>query len=128
MRWFYWGLLIVLIAAAGILQLREAGAHSWYSGKRNPVSGYGCCGKQDCNSFKAELGKTIFPESDGIRVRLTLEEARAINPQAMFPIDALVTWDRLQPSEDFDWHICLYATNRTAPSHGVICLFEPPNS
>lgn len=119
---------IIAILALGVALVRQAGAHSWYSGRKDPVSGYGCCGGSDCNVFKAETGKTIFPEAEGYRIKLTLEEARAVNPDAMFPVDALVKWDRVQASETSDWNICIYATNRSAPNYGVICLFEPPNS
>jgi hypothetical protein len=114
--------------AAGIVALSTipALAHSWYSQKQDPVYGNGCCGGYDC----AEL--ILAPhnykvEEKGVRIILSLEEAKKINPQTHWPVDALVTWERVQPSEDGNWHACLFTHDRTAPRGGVICLFMPPN-
>lgn len=103
-----------------------AQAHDWYGSKRDPVLGFSCCGGNDCNVLKLDPGvMTATPE--GYRIRLSLVQAREINPDAMQPIDALVKWDRVQPSETGDWHICIAMDMRLPPSHGIYCLFEPGN-
>lgn len=68
----------------------------------------------------------IPAKSRRYRIRLSLEEARAINPVAELPVDGLVTWDRVQPSETNEFAICLMPYNRTERAGGVFCFFEPP--
>lgn len=69
----------------------------------------------------------ISATADGIRVQLSLERTRTINPYSTEPLDGLVEWARVQPSEDGNWHICISATTRAYPFNGVFCLFAPPN-
>jgi hypothetical protein len=64
----------------------------------------------------------------GYRIRLTLEETRKINPYSVAPIDAPVTWDRIQPSEDGNYHACLMTRHRDNVRGGIYCLFAPPDS
>lgn len=101
-------------------------AHEWFSLKRDPVFGWGCCGGHDCKVIRPN-GRNITAEKDGYRIRLSLAEARAINPAAELPVDGLVTWDRVQPSETNEFAICLMPYNRTERAGGVFCLFEPPS-
>lgn len=100
-------------------------AHEWFSQKRDPVFGWGCCGGHDCKVIRPN-GRNITAEKDGYRIRLSLEEARAINPVAELPVDGLVTWDRVQPSETNEFAICLMPYNRSPRAGGVFCFFEPP--
>ncbi len=102
-------------------------AHDWYSAKRDPVYGWSCCGGHDCARWAIRKG-SISAEPTGLRVRLTLEETRAINPLAEYPIDALVVWPRIQPSEDGDWHLCVMSHARSPETGGVYCLFQPPST
>ena len=45
----YWTLFIAAMAVlALVLTLAPVKAHSWYFDQRNPVTGWGCCGGQDC--------------------------------------------------------------------------------
>lgn len=106
-----------------LLMAAAASAHDWYTQRQDPVHGYGCCGGHECHAIPA---KWLIQEGDGYRVRLTLEQTRQINPQSQFPIDTLIARARVQTSEEANFAICLFATNRTAPTFGVICLFEPP--
>ena len=103
----------------------QAHAHDWFTTKRDPVFGWGCCGGHDCAPFKPN-GRNITAERDGYRIRLTLDEARAINPHASAPVDGVVSYDRVQPSETDEWAICIMESNRGTRSAGVFCLFEPP--
>lgn len=74
----------------------------------------------------------IFPgeisaETAGLRVRLSVERSRFINPRSVAPIDALVLWDRVQPSEDGNWHLCISESYRDGLNKGIYCLFAPPS-
>jgi len=89
-----------LLALIALLCLSQtANAHSWYSKKVDPVYGNSCCGGIDCAQWVILPGE-ISAEENGIRVRLSLERTKTINVLSQFPIDALVTWDRVQTSED----------------------------
>lgn len=69
----------------------------------------------------------ISAEANGLRVRLSLERSKLINPHSLLPIDALVIWDRVQPSEDGNWHLCIMSSFRAGERGGIYCLFMPPN-
>ena len=71
----------------------------------------------------------IIPEATGVRIRLSIPRTQQINPYSVAPIDAFVLWDRIQPSEDGNWHICIAGYNfRSVPFEGVYCVFAPPNT
>ena len=113
--------IIIFLAAA-----YPANAHSWYSNKSDPVYHNSCCGGNDCAMW-AILPGEISAEANGLRVRLSLERTQLINPHSLLPIDALVVWDRVQPSEDGNWHICIMGAYRGDDRGGIYCLFAPPN-
>lgn len=102
-------------------------AHDWYTGKRDPAIGWLCCGTGDCNTWAIRPG-SITAEAEGYRVRLTAEEAHAINPNMYSPIDALVAWNRVQASETNDWNICINPSPAYWKAGGVPCLFAPPST
>ena len=105
-----------------------ANAHSWYSEKRDPVYHNSCCGGHDCAMWTILPGE-LTPDTTGVRVRLSVARTQQINPYSQVPIDTLVLWDRIQPSEDGNWHICIAGYKfRDEPFRGVYCLFAPPNS
>ena len=108
------------------LVIGPANAHSWYIYKTDPVFHNSCCGGHDCAMWAIQPGE-LTAEANGYRVRLTLERTRTINPNSTLPLDALVIWDRVQPSEDGNWHLCIADTSRDIGWHGVYCLFAPPN-
>lgn len=115
-----------IAAVLVIISTMPALSHSWYSKKVDPVWGNSCCGGNDC----AQLIVTptnVTAEADGYRIRLTHEQAKTINPYTTEGIDALVTWDRVQPSEDGNWHLCIMTSYRDAARGGIYCLFAPPN-
>ena len=103
-----------------------AGAHSWYSEKVDPVFKQSCCGGSDCGMMVISKG-VLSAEADGYHVRLSLEQTKQINPYSMAPVDAVVTWDRIQPSEDGNYHICLMTQHRDNQRGGIYCLFAPPD-
>lgn len=85
----------------------KAAAHSWYTGKSNPVTGGGCCGVYDCFSVDAS---EIVPENDGYRW------LKAPNPDTGWISQAEVLL-----SEDNGWHVCWRAGR-------LYCLFAPFNT
>ena len=104
-------------------------AHSWYSQKRDPIYNMTtCCGGSDCRELPSH-SMSITPQGD-LRVTLTLEEARRINPARIEPFDAVIPFERIQVSEDGSPHICLMASDRAALGdlrQGFFCIFLPPN-
>ncbi len=102
-----------------------AHSHEWYSEKKDPVFKHSCCGGTDCNEFAAVPDETITAEAGGYRIILTHEQAKKINPYAMSGINGLVTWERVQPSEDGNWHICIMTSHRDNARGGIYCLFAP---
>ncbi len=116
------------LSAILLAPISTAQAHSWYSEKRDPLyPAQSCCGGMDCAQLVIEPG-VLEAEADGYRVRLTLEQTRRINRYSTAPIDALVVWERVQPSEDGNYHICIMSNHRANARQGVYCLFAPPNT
>lgn len=115
---------ITTLITAPVLASR-AEAHSWYSQKKDPVTQLGCCGGSDCNTLIIEPG-VISAEVDGYRIRLTVEQAARINPGRHAPLDVLIPWKRVQPSEDGNWHICIPRWNDTTVGN-FYCFFAPPS-
>ena len=116
--------------AAGLLAVMgaEAMAHSWYSKRRDPIySTTTCCGGTDCAPLPAHA-MSFTPEGD-LRVTLTLEEAKRINPARVEPFDEIIPFERIQISEDGTPHICLMRSNNAADGdrrQGFYCIFLPP--
>ncbi len=112
--------LVLLVIAV------PAYAHSWYSERRDPIYNQtSCCGGTDCAPLPPHAIQ-ITPE--GLRVTLTVEEARVINPVRRYGFDRLITFDRIQVSEDGQAHICLMAHDLEGdPREGYYCVFLPPN-
>lgn len=120
--------LAALVAAFVFLgPVVAALAHEWYSQRKDPVYKQSCCGGSDCARLMIEPG-VLEGTAEGYRVRLSLEQSRRINPYSVFPIDALIPWERVQPSEDGNFHICIMSTRRDHPKDGVYCFFAPPNT
>ena len=118
--------LAALVAAFILLAPVVANAHSWYSERRDPVTKKGCCGGTDCAQLVIEPGM-LTADHLGYRISLTAEQARKINPSRRDGVDLLIPWDRIQPSEDGNFHLCLPRWN------GVVlgdfyCFFAPPST
>lgn len=101
-------------------------AHEWYGKRRDPIFNLTtCCGGSDCAPLPAHA-LTVTP--DGLRVTLTADEARKINPKRNAPFDKLIDFDRVQTSEDGQPHICLQPIdNDFDKREGYYCIFVPPN-
>lgn len=118
--------LAALVAAFVFLAPVIASAHSWYSDRRDPVTKKGCCGGTDCAQLVIEPG-VFSAEPGGYRVRLTLEQARRINPVRREGIDILIPWERVQDSEDGNFHLCIPRWNGVVRDD-FYCFFAPPNT
>jgi hypothetical protein len=119
----------LIIAATLAAFSAEAMAHSWYSKRRDPIfSTTTCCGGYDCAPLP-QSSITFTPDGD-LRVTLSLEEARKINPGRVEPFDEVIPFDRIQVAEDGQPHICLMRMNNAAfgdRRQGFYCIFLPPN-
>lgn len=125
-RWIAIGLAVLaLLCLLPIGFIAAAHAHEWYSEKQDPVTRQSCCGGTDCNRYKISH-HNLHPRKDGFLITLTLEESMAINPYSMAPVNAFVAYERVQVSEDGDWHICISAQKRDGYTGGIYCLFQPP--
>lgn len=116
----------LLLIALAIVLAAPAAAHSWYSQKRDPVTDKPCCGGEDCAPLVIVPG-VLGAEAAGYRVRLTLEEAQRINPKRTEPLDILIPWARVQPSEDGNFHLCIPSANYRTTGD-FYCFFAPPNT
>lgn len=102
-----------------------AHAHEWYSGKRDPIySMTTCCGGNDCAPLPAHA--ISFTPGGDLRVTLSLEEARRINPARLEPFNEVIPFERVQTAEDGRPHICLMSRNLDE-RQGFFCIFLPPN-
>jgi hypothetical protein len=116
--------LLWALTALPFLSL-TAEAHSWYSEKRDPIySQTTCCGGSDCAPLPAHA-ISITPDGD-LRITLTVEEARRINPVRRYGFDRVIQFERIQNSEDGTPHICLMAHDmENDPREGYYCVFLP---
>lgn len=99
----------------------SASAHSFYTDSKDPVFNYeGCCGGSDCSAIPASW---VHDMKDGVRIIMTLEQAKQVNSLATMPVDAFIPEKRIQPSPDMEFHACVYQTDRSAPKFGIICFW-----
>lgn len=120
-----------LTAALIVLPLFSltAKAHDWYVGKNDPVTGGSCCttsktdGYGDCAQLIVEHG-VLEGDPQGYRLRLTLEQARKINPLRQTPVDTLIPWERMQVSEDGNFHLCI-PPNQKGLRYDFYCFWQP---
>lgn len=93
--------ILILLAVAGVWS-NPARSHDWYAGVRNPVTGNGCCGGDDCKPI------------DVSRVEETATE---------FIVDG--KWhfnkDEAMPAQDAQYHACILGGKPR-------CFFVPINT
>lgn len=124
--------LAALVAAFLILApVMSAFAHDPYTGLRDPRTGGLCCGGEDCAILNVRPGTLSFAE-DGIRLRLTEEEARLINPKRIGPVDTVIPVDRIQetPKEwGANFRVCIPTENLPrVRERDFFCFWAPGNS
>jgi hypothetical protein len=125
---------IVCLMIFLMLAVRPAHAHDPYTGKIDSKFKNGCCGGSDCAVLKVKPGM-LTGEGDDLRLRMTLEEAREINPYRAKPVDTIITYDRVQDSWDGNYHVCLRTHDARMPSGepdtergSVYCFWAPGNT
>ena len=118
---------MIRILLAMTLMATPTLADGWYTGTSDPITHGSCCGGGDCNVFAIKPGN-LLATAEGYHVVLTLEETQNINKASKAPIDAIVVWERVQPSQDGNWHLCVKPYDRQPPTKGIYCLFAPPNT
>lgn len=118
--------LAALVAALVFLAPVLAHAHSWYIKRTDPATRLGCCGGSDCAQLVIEPGM-LTAEPDGYRLRLTVDQARRINPGRVDPLDILIPWNRVQEPEDGNFHLCIPRWNGVTQGD-FYCFFAPPNT
>ena len=124
----YWSLLIIAYIVISSAVIKSAQAHSWYSGRNDPVFNSGCCGGSDCAPVDSEWVSEV-PE--GFRLVMSVEQAKTVNPAATQPVDAIIPWSRVQSPPhahvgDSQYYACIYPNDRKGPRFGVICFFATP--
>ena len=123
----------LVLVTIGITTLNGTGAnaHDGYEKRYDPVTGGWCCTTNsgdnygDCAVLNVEPG-VISGEVDGIRLRLTVEQAQRINPLRTAPVDTVIPANRIQPSWDGNWHACL-PSSPMPDRADVFCFFMPAN-
>lgn len=101
-------------------------AHDWYSKRHDPVTGHACCGGTDCAQLIVAPG-VLEAVTEGYRIKLTAEQAAAINPYRYLGVNTVVPWNRVQDSEDGNYHICLPMDDSRVKDN-FFCFFAPPNT
>ena len=110
-----------------LLMAVPAAAHDWYTGTIDPVTLGSCCGTQDCAALKIEPG-VLEGHVDGYRLRLTAEQAAKINPLRKMPVDTIIKWERIQPSPDGSFHLCLPTYPTPTMRADFFCFWAPPST
>jgi len=118
----------LVVASTLVLGLSSpAFAHEWYSQRRDPIfNTTTCCGGSDCAPLPSHA---ISYFNGDLRVVLSLEEAKRINPRRQEPFDEIIPFDRIQIAEDGQPHICLMEKSRVSDGdrrQGFFCIFLPP--
>lgn len=90
-----------------------AHAHSFYTGKKNPVSGFGCCNNVDCQPIPQS---SVKPTDDGWQITLNPGD----HPRVTKPHVFIVPHNEVLFSPDGEPHACLYPTEDT-----IRCVFVP---
>jgi len=103
------GLMLLLFVAS------DAGAHGWYSGKDDPVTGIGCCGGTDCKEIA----------DDGVQ-----ETAAGY---LYVPTGEVIPYSRAQESRDWRFHRCEFLGDYTHKGQhykkgSTRCFFRKPGS
>lgn len=105
-------IVYLLAAMVWIASTTPIWAHDWYSGA--------CCSDKDCAPIPREA---VTATKEGYRVTLGAGD----HPMTTLPLDELVPYDKVLPSEDSDFHACVRASvpPSLTPINRVICLYEP---
>lgn len=120
----------IALAALSLALASPAQAHSWYHGKTDPVTGGSCCTTSatsqygDCAVLQVDPG-VIEATPDGYRLRLTIEQAQKINPMRLAPVDTFIPYNRIQTSEDGNFHLCIPRYPVANMQADFYCFWQP---
>src|SRR5262245_55490942 len=121
MKHSHWGIAALIC----VVLIGDAGAHSWYTGKTDPVLHRKCCGNRDCHALN---DSDVRPApGGGVFVRQPEPYSRDDPPTGEW----FIPKERVQASEDNRYHICamLVPTNREGRLvTRWTCFFAPMNS
>lgn len=113
-------LLAFILGLVLMLMVGQASAHEWYSGQRNPATGWSCCGGNDC--ARIEESSVERGESNGVDgyfVDIPILAGHAVEASlATSTVRAFIPADQALPSRDGDYHACYW---NNAPR----CFFMP---
>ena len=111
------------VLALAFLIAPKAMAHELFSDMKDPKMG-SCCDGNDCDWFKPLPGEIEVIEGQGVKVRMTGERARQMNPATRLThIDQLFPEWRILPSPTGEWGICPKYAGQ--PDDAIRCLVKP---
>jgi hypothetical protein len=85
---------------------RQGHAHDWYSSTSDPVYQSSCCGGHDCAPVDPAW---VSDTAEGYRLRMTIEQAKTVNPSADAPVDAIrALVARAEPADGRSRLLCLH--------------------
>lgn len=109
---------MILTAAFVACFAVPAFAHSWYTGKTDPVTKVSCCGGTDCAPISAD-------------------DVREVSGGYVYlPTGEFIEHARVQPAHDWEFHRCVFLQDQMNWETGEIlhrkgatrCFFAPPGS
>lgn len=114
---------LAVFSLALALAAIPAASHDWFAGTKDPVSGSGCCGGDDCAAIPIELFDVgaVVEMKNGYSVKLTLPQARMFNRDTRKPVEDFLPFARVQPSKTGGFAMCIYQDR-------VQCFFAPQNT
>ena len=108
--------LATFLLAVSIVSADEAAAHGWYTETSDPVTGFGCCGGNEC----APIQDTDVRTLQGGYIYL--------------PTGEFIPHRRVQHSRDRQFHRCIYRSDFINLDQGAFrggdtrCFFAPQPS
>jgi hypothetical protein len=117
-----WGLFAAFVLLEGFWG-GPSRAHDFYTGLVDPVTGGRCCGGYDCAPVPQGVLHSV---PGGIQVIMTAEQAKLVNRSTSLPVNVFVPAERIRPSPDGQWHLCIHASDRQLPRGGVLCIMGQP--
>lgn len=106
-------IVYLLVAILWIALTTPVYGHSWYSGA--------CCSDKDCAPIPRA---TVTATNEGYRVTLGTADHPMVAGE---PVDEIVPYDKVLPSQDGDFHACIRPPVPPAMSQisRIICLYVP---
>lgn len=108
---------LFLVACISAMWITFAHAHDWYTTTKDPVTGLGCCGVEDCAPIRTE-------------------DVEKVDGGYLYkPTGETIPMNRVQPSRDLGFHRCEYLYSFDEMELGMSfaqgttrCFFAPPGN